>query len=286
MIAEAMAYIRGMARTAERIEDPGHLGAFVIHDQSTQCTALMSPQEAVSAHKFADVDSLAAWLLKHAKPGPTEVLVAATEIRASPDPARAGRTGVSAKLHPHPRAQRWFDAFKKGLSQRDLFRLLIVAEEDFPQLTLADGSPAGSGNFAHEVRKLSVKRDSAFAAELDHRGFYKVRDESASTELSARVPSEFEIVVPLLQGIRDASDVVMDAPEPHGALECTYTLRILLDIDMSMAAPQFTLSAPGLELAQHEALRDAAAWLRHLLGDEWLVGLGDYRTLELPMRRI
>ena len=48
-------------------------------------------------------------------------------------------------------------------------------------------------------------------------------------------------------------------------------------------AVAFVLTCPSLPLVVHEARLDAVAWLKHLLHDDFMVGLGALRLEAVPL---
>jgi hypothetical protein len=66
--------------------------------------------------------------------------------------------------------------------------------------------------------------------------------------------------------------------------EATYELEVHLHLQVrDNAGPLFELACPNLDVVLREARLDAVAWLRHLLGAEFLVGLGDLKLNSVPV---
>lgn len=89
-------------------------------------------------------------------------------------------------------------------------------------------------------------------------------------ELQGRIPTQFGIRIPIIAGVLDAEGV-----------EVSYGATVLLSMDIDQAV-SFKLSCPALPLIEHQARLDAVAYLKRLLGGEFMVGLGDLKAEAVP----
>lgn len=221
---------------------------------------------------FSDVRSMAWWVGRHAyKPERVHILVNEERGMAAYLPANDSSKAWRAtlKMEKHPRYERWEEAFDKNLNQQQIYRLFVTAREDFDRAVDASGEDIGSygTELASQLRKLNVKRDSKVEVELDANGNYRASGATDQHTLSARLPSEFDIIVPVYEGVED------DKGE-----EITYSLRVHLDVVVQdQGPPVFVVRCPGQAVVIHQAVRDTAAMLQRELDGRakgFMVGLG------------
>lgn len=221
-------------------------------------------------HRFDDLGGYAAWLKKHAKPEPTEILFQ-TDGRVSAALAPADRYGdiVTAQLKRHPRLERWLRLVGKHLDQRTLHRHIVSSLDDFPRARTTDGHDLGSAgeHLAAGVAKLAVKKDGHVEVTLDDLGYTRFVAGDKNTELTGKLPPKFTIRVPWFLGA-----------DPYG----TYDIDVHLAVDPDDGGITFELEVPNLAVVEHAALLDAVEFLRGELGEEWLVGLGALGVVAVP----
>lgn len=240
---------------------PGH----VLHERH--------PMRGHRSHTFTALRSFAEWLNRHANPKGTEILLTDKDVSAGLTPTLANSDVIYCDLVIHPRAARWISVLTKPLTQREFYRLLLVAEADFPEARASSGESLGSGGalLASEVAKVRVRTGHDYDAELDARGNYKVRSTNDSQETSGKIPSRFTIRVPWFIDVEGVTAEVK-----------VYDIDLYLDINVDKPSdPRFVLTCPGIEMVKHAARSDAAAWLQALLVEDFLVGLGAYETTDV-----
>ena len=162
------------------------------------------------------------------------------------------------------------------MGQRDLHHLCSAAIEDIGQLQNAAGDDLGSYGewLASQIGQLEVMTGGTFESHLDPSGTLIFQGASAKTNISGKIPPRFSITVPYYLGVFD----------PETDLPRDYELEILLRTEVTKdGVPMFTLSCPGLDVVKLEALQDAAGWLRSLLGDKFLVGMGALALRSVPV---
>ena len=223
------------------------------------------------AHVFEDIDSFAAWLRRHADPDDLEVLVAPSGAKAALTPFTPTGDIVSCPLALHPRWARWASLFDKQILQADLHRLVLSSPEDFLPVTDTTGAmlaPSYGPLLAAELAKFNLSKLKEVNIELDERGIVTFSAVSEKTTLQGRLPRSFVVRVPMLLGINVEDEDVEWA-------EADYSVEVLLQVKATEAGPPvFVLRCPQREVIERESRIDAVAWLRHLLGDGFLVGLG------------
>lgn len=245
----------------------GH-GQIALVRDGYQIQALDGEKRRRRTHTFADVRSLAEWLLKHADPKETEILVGTSNVQAGLEPGTRDGDVVSGLLTMHPRLARWAGIFGREISQKHLHSFIIAAVDDVGIATDKNGEAHRFGPIlAAQLQKLQVMREENYDLQLDELGNVKFAGSNESTTVSGSLPGAFSIRVPWYLGVED-----------ENGYEQRYGLDILLRMDSRERPPEFTLSCPSLKVVEHEARLDAVAFLRRLLGEDWLVGIGTYST--------
>lgn len=223
-------------------------------------------------HDFFDVASLAAWLKRHAGPKQTEILVGKDQVVAGLDPKADEGDLVTAQLLVHPRMKRWIKVFGAELGQVALHEFIFAASEDVGMATTADNKEIAYGPIlADNLRKLSMVKEEHLDTDYDELGYARFSGSSNNVKLTATIPPRFPVRVPFYLDVRDA----------EGG-EIFYDFEVLLRVSTRNKQPHFTLLCPSLDVIRHNARLDAVAYLRRLLGDGWLVGLGDFGHQSVP----
>lgn len=282
-IAKALEAIRSQFTASHHvIANPSGHGSVLVHRDNMDVHTLKGPTRSKRCHKFTDVSTFAAWLNRHADPALAEILVDADKIVAGLEPKTDEFDRITCHLTVHPAAARWKTFLEKPqVTQRELHRFLLGSLGDFEDQVVDDENIGSYGAIlAANLAMLEVIKHDTLAANLDERGFYSFGGQSSKAEVSGKIPTKFEIVIPWFRGVRDVED---DSPvEP--AL-CAYTLEVLVSMDIDGSRPLFTLEAPTLPLLLDGARDDAVTWLENLLeaafdddGEpvEFLVGLGKF----------
>lgn len=229
---------------------------------------ILGPTKNAREHTFHDLKSAAEWLNRHADVAEVEILADEAEVVAALTPGDPTGDVVRARMIAHPMLSSWTGIFGKPLNQKALHAQVrgnkAAFRESAPGVSEAEV-------ISGELKKLSVGNTSDLQGELDEMGYYRFQSSTGRVEVSGRIPSSFEIVVPVFIGVEDE----------HG-IECRYPIEILVWMNADGGAVAFTLSAPGLPLIMHQARLDAVAYLRSLLNDGFLVGLGTAKLRTVP----
>lgn len=233
------------------------------------------PAVSVRRHTFHDPQSLAGWLLDWTDKDRVEVLVDETRVVAVVDAGDAQHDEIACELRYHPVFDRWRAVFGKPMDQKALHGLLRRTVSDFhgTEIAMPGGASerVGAGDrLLSAISKLQVRKDANFRAELGSKGEVALRASDQKSEVSIDLPDMFEIEVPIFV------DVAVEGP--GGRVEPRYIIRVLVDLDLELLTPRFTLTAPDLALQLLDARRDVARCLREQLGEGWTVGLGAAKT--------
>ncbi len=231
------------------------------------------------AHRFTDLKGFALYLGRRADAAHCDVLLDVDEFTATNQPGTHDAWSVTCAMQKHPRWSRWEDALDVDLDQAAIYRLFVAARDDFEAMELPDGTPAGSygRELAGQLRSLRVSRDASVEVDLDENGNYRAAAASDKHVVSAKLPSEFNIVVPVFDGVWE---------EPGGL--AVYAVHLHLDVKVQDKGPPiFRLRCPDLDLVMREASRDAGAYLQRELDrqdDDFLVCMGTSRFTDRHVR--
>lgn len=261
-----------LAKPTEPATNPSGYGAVVFHPPGWTHAILQGPHALKAGHVFHDVEGFASWLLREtADPEKADVLVGGGSITAKLDNTRQASHRVTCELVETPAAKRWKMALGKPLTQSALMELLVAAEGDFAPFP---GDDLDHGDRLRDALSLfSVATSGEYNHHIGRHGELAFEGGSSKREVKGSLPSSFELRLPWYLGV--CTD--------HGAGEAwvlaMYDLKVLLRLDVKEPSkPTFTLVAPGLEELVHNARLDAADYLKHLLGPDFLVGLGVVHT--------
>lgn len=296
----ALAYVVDAAqeRTFDvhpQLLEDGHT-VVVAHHEHVKLHVSTLGKRPAARHSFADLDSLAAWLLRSAGDHAlvADVLVSESRTVAHIDPDDPASDLVVVPMVHHPRFARWVRVLGKPLSQREFMRLLIAARADFPTEYAKDraGDVRAVGTegerLAAEVGKISIARITNWKSEIDKSGVTTLAAADATTTVNAKIPSELNILVPWFIGVKAGDGA-------GGLLDFDQVYSITLDVDVNADGkdgPEFTLTFPAYAEVQLQATRDAAEHLHRRLNVEphpdtgpWLVVLGTHATADVPIIR-
>lgn len=257
------------------VDPDGHHAVVLIRD-GYNLKRLDGPMAVVPTHTFADLGTFAAYLNRHAAdPERCHILLdpQALTVKAGVDPRNTAADLVSCTLQRHPRYVRWAKAFQSPLTQQGMLNLILGAEEDFARLRSDEGDDLGSmaRSLAAQLQKFSAGRNIQMKVETDETGAIRFQGLEDKVEVRGKLPPRFVVVVPFLVGVERPDDT-------SEWVEATYAMEVLMRVDVDDKGPSFCLSCPRLPVLQHEAQRDAAAYLEHKLNDGFLVGLGGFAT--------
>jgi len=241
------------------------------------------------AHVFRAVRAFGQWLRRHADPAKVEILGNGDSIAAALDPADPNGDLVQCLLEAHPRAKPWLEVLAKGvqLTQRQLWLFVRARPQDFGKAVGRNGADLGSYGpiLAAELQKLEVSKGGKVRVDLDGMGNVIFAAGEEKTEVSGKLPSSFEIRIPLLRDVTLGVDA--DGSPLPVEQEPLYALEVFLTLETKDGgAPTFRLECPGLELAQIAAREDAFRCLRSVLEspapEGYLVGAGSVNLNVVP----
>lgn len=258
------------APTPTLVDDPrGRGGSIVVTRDDYKVERIPGPERAKRTHVFHDLGSYAEWLKRWAKPEKTEILVGDTQARAlleGQDRATDPAADVTCLLRHHPTFAAWKAAFGVKQDPKAFHAFIRSVARTFPA---NGGGVSGADVLSGELAKLKAVKGGEVNSSVDARGFYAVSGVTSTLQVDAKIPTAFTIRSPIFVGI----------PDPDAALEDRlYDLEILLAMDVAESGISFTLTCPTLDAVLHQARLDAVAHLRALLGEGFLVGLGDIAT--------
>lgn len=255
----------------QALPHPSGKGVLVALREGYTVTTHPGRDQVLRQHVFDDLVGLAEWLQRHADPQAAEILVDQHGVVRALLAARAVPAGdvVECRLQPHPRLARWLAVLGKPLTQRQIHRLIVGALEDFPRAQASDGTDLGSAGsaLAGQFQRIEVVKGGTIDVRLDELGNTRFAGATDSKEIQAKLPPRFSISVPWFIGA-----------DPEAA----YDLEIHLSASADERAVTFSLDVPSLDVVRHRAVLEAVGFLRDLLGDGWLVGLGTPKLATAP----
>lgn len=246
----------------------GRGGSVVIVRDDYKVEQIAGPERAKRTHVFHDLGSFAEWLKRWANPATAEILVGDAKARAllggetvALDPA----SDVTCLLRHHPTFAAWKAAFGVKLNPKAFHAFIRSVAVTFGN----GGGVTAADVLSAELAKLKAVKNGEINMSVDPRGFYAVSGATTAVQVDAKIPPSFTIRTPILIGI----------PESESSeSEMLYLLEILLSMDVEDSGIFFTLTCPTLDAVLHQARLDAVGYLRTLLGEGFLVGLGDIAT--------
>jgi hypothetical protein len=275
----AVAALGDASPSVVTVPDPNGKGHTALIRDGYKVVQLAGRTKAKREHTFADAESFAAWLLRHADPQKTDILVDENQAVAMLDPRDEHADEVVMPIALHPRFARWAAIFGQKVSQKALYKFLVASFEDFP------GAPVEGTNerfsfgekLAADLLRFEAVRNSEVQIILDERGFTQFSAATDKVQVKGSIPPKFSIRVPMLTGALD----------PATSEEFVYEVEILLEVVPPEAntkgPPAFILTCPKLQLVLTKARADLVVWLRHLLAEKpFLVGLGKAQTQSVP----
>lgn len=277
LAASASAFLRLLSDPAPKaalVENPNQRGGSVVVVRNDyKLERLPGAEVSRRAHVFHELGSFADWLKRFGtERDKVEILVGDTEAKAVLGDSPYASL-VSCQLRHHPTFKLWANAFREELDPKEFHGFIRSVAGTFGD---ADAGVTMADVLSGELQKLKAVKQGDIAMQLDPRGFYSVSGNTTSVQVDAKIPPSFKIRTPIFVGIPqqplDATDVVPSASDR------LYDLEILLAMDVGDDSITFTVSCPRLEAVMHEARLDAVEHLRGLLGDGFLVGLGDLTT--------
>lgn len=230
-------------------------------------------QQGKRGHVFHDLESLAAWLNRHASAEPTETEILMRSdgvVTAALQPSDPHGDVVIATLRPHPVYAAWAGVLGKALDQR-AFQQHVRCYRD----SLGEQAAA----LLSFLSQIDVTTGGNSTLKFGVMGDLQLTGVNRKAEMTVSLPSEITVRTPIFDGVRNGTGGI----EP--AAEVEYDLLLFLSVDLvgqEEKRPVFTLTCPTLELVRRQAVRDAASYLDLLLNDGFLVGLGEIMLSSVP----
>jgi len=257
----------------EKANPSGH-GTVAVVKEGYRLEKLPGKQKNARKHVFHDPRSLAEWLNREADAGATDILVAQKDIACCLTPEDPHGDMVRCEMQHSPEFVAWSGAFAgRSFSQKDLHAFIRGNLQSFS----GDGGPVNPGKvLASDIQKLSVNSGKEFTGELDPMGYYRFQGGTGRAAVEGSIPPSFEIEIPVFVGVA----------RPNEESEIRYPLEVLVSIDIDDDRDEkcsFKLSCPSLPLVLHQARIDTATFLRSLLNDGFLVGLGVLAVQPVPV---
>lgn len=248
------------APTLHPIPHPNGCGQFVAVKEGYTLKELEGPRVCRRLHTFRDIRRFADYLNRHAADRDRcEILVDESQVVAGLQPRSVIGDLVTCDLVKTPSFEAWDGAFDHRLSQKQLLALVRSEKKAL--------SEAQRAMLLGALRTLEVMRGGEFKSEIDETGATRFAAATQRGQLTTQIPPEFEITVPVYEGI-----------ERQGQL-ATYTIEVFITVEIpEKGAPLFVLEAPSLPTVKRTALREAAEWLQGQLHQPLLVALGTYKT--------
>lgn len=266
-VGKALDAIQEPVVAPDLVENPSGHGSVVAIRDGYKLERLPGRTKKARYHTFHDLESFANWLNRHAlgNANAVEILAGEQTVVAALNPADVTGDLLTCQLTFHPQFDAWRQVFGKTLSQKDFHSFVRGNKKAFAAVGEAGFTSADV--LLTELQKLNVVAGKELNAELDERGFYRFAGANQKANVGGSIPPEFKIVVPVFQGVNDAM-------KDDGSA-CLYVIEILLSMNVdSDGGVTFRLDCPSLPLTLHEARLDAVEWLRKLLQEGFLVGLG------------
>lgn len=197
-------------------------------------------------HVFADVESFAAFVLKHLPDGMAVEVLADTDRIAAVSGPTWSRDEITCVLTKHPDFLGWEAMFGRMWKQKALVRELIARGHTL----------IGEEGIVGHLQKLDVSNVSEITSHVTEHGNYEIAGQRQTTKMSAKLPGSFRVDVP----------VYLDRP--------AHTLIVGVVIEDVSGEPTFSLRPRNLDVVKLAAYREEVARLRSLLGAAYLVGAG------------
>jgi hypothetical protein len=231
---------------------------------------LAAPKEVRRKHRFTALRDFAAWLQRHAQPDVAEIGVGADRIHAIVRGLELRADCVTCDLVYHPTYLAWTSHLGKPLDQRTFHHLVRSQRGSIGE--------AQATELLGALMQLRVAEN--LECNLDEYGFTRFAGVSRNHEVQGRLSPTLVATTPVFTGVFGR---VLTLEEGAAAkeVETAYELELLVSMVKGERGLLFTLDCPGLDLVRHQAREDLVAYVRSLLGDEWLVGQGELATEEV-----
>lgn len=211
------------------------------------------PERPPRLHAFHDVESFAAYVKKHMPDaGSAEILAGQSKMTAI-NAASWAHDEVSCLLPWHPDLVAWEAVFKREYPQAGLYKALALVAH-----TIVPASDKAT-TLLTQLQSLKVDATGSTAVTLSEHGMYTLRSESGTASLTTPLDSTVLVECPIY-------------------LDDLGKRRFGVRLSVNNENPSrilFALSPVDLDVVKRDAYRDQVRKLRGLLGDDYLVGMGD-----------
>lgn len=218
-----------------------------------------APLVGIPAHTLSTLDDLARYLIRNFADdaATTDIVLQKDKVVATIDPKDTQPIVVGCDLALHPCWSSWMAvANGKPLSQKALMQHIRAWRE-----TVENGD-----QLMQAFGMIQVIGGSKFTSQVDETGSTRLVSGEDSKSLNVKIPPTIKFTSPVYDGVLDSAD-------PLSASEQQYDCELLLSVDTDTPVT-FALAFPKLELVLRAARADAARYLQALLGDRWLVSVG------------
>ncbi|HVM94837.1 MAG TPA: hypothetical protein VMT89_00545 [Candidatus Acidoferrales bacterium] len=227
-------------------------------------------------HKFLDIRSFADFLNRHVDSGEprlaAEILAREYQIVAQLSPRDLNSDTLTCDIQKHPAFVPWDNLFGRQITQRDLLAFVRANKTAF--LTAGDDTIGDYEQLVGGLKTLEIIGTKTLKTTVEEHGFISLDSDEGKVEHRGKLPTSFRLQLPILLGVCD---------EPAAdAKELQYSLEVLVFMDTDDGV-SFKLICPELAMILHKAREDALAFLRMLLEEGFLVGMGTLATAQVPV---
>jgi len=281
-IVEAIVDKRPEQAALTTVPNPNGHGQLALVRDGYQIKPLPGGMRRRRTHTFHDLNSFALWLNRHAEGKEKQVEIIADEgqVVADLNPQVVNSDQVTCTFVDHPRFLPWKNIFGHAMPHQQFHQFIRSNRVAFPNANMVGGADSGvseGDQLAGEVAKLQLTDTRDVKLELDERGYYTAKQAGAKIQLEGKIPARFRISVPLILGI----PMVDEDSKLLGETEQVYDLEIFVTI-ITGDQLGFKLTCPELPITMNDARKDAIKYLGTLLTEGFLVGLGEFKTQDVP----
>lgn len=254
----------------------GGIGLVKVGPENWAIHELKGPREHALRHRFEDLGTFAAWLIRSAvNPDQAQVFVDIApvdekrEIVGRLNPRDLGGDVVSCAVNYSPEFEAWVDGtVGQVLNQRTFFKLIRGYGNAIATASLAE-------SLLGTLAALRIVTNGDFECTLAPNGRTTVAGARADVNVSKELPAEIELSIPIFEGV--------DVERGGGTVAAKYSLRAMLDVEASHDGLAILISFPDLPSVMRAATRDLVAHVQRSLGSRWLVCQGRENAADVPM---
>lgn len=248
------------------VPDPDGIHANVLIRDGYTLKRIDGATEARPSHTFKDVRCFADYLNREydrnrLDAGDCDIVMSEGRFTAYFDPYDKAGTNVACQLEPDTDFWAWQNASETTMSV-DAFHKFI--RRVLPTFLPFDGGKVSLGEYLlTQLGSLKVSQDSEVEIRTNRVGLVEFSGGTGKTTVSGKMPDTFKVCTPVYEGVLDADGNPM-----------VYTFDVLLTVKVEGGKPAFSFCIPRYHQVVREAQLDAVAYLRDLLHDDFLVGVG------------